>query len=100
MVSSCKTIIRSLQRCKPSLWQAGRHHRLCHHTLRLIRRTPEGGYKEIALNFSAMQKGKTADLLLEPDDVLYIPFSYLRNVASTASGIVASTSSAAIYTIP
>lgn len=67
---------------------------------RLIRRTPEGGYQEIALNFSAMQKGKKADVLLEPDDVLYIPFSYLRNVASTASGIVASTSQAAIYTVP
>lgn len=67
---------------------------------RLIRRTPEGGYQEIALNFSAMQKGKKADVLLEPDDVLYIPFSYLRNVASTASGIVALTSQAAIYTVP
>ncbi len=67
---------------------------------RLIRRAPEGGYKEIALNFSAMQKGKQSDLLLEPDDVIYIPFSYLRNVASSASGIVASATSAAIYTIP
>jgi polysaccharide biosynthesis/export protein len=67
---------------------------------RLIRRTPEGGYKEIALNFSAMQKGKQADLALEPDDVVYIPFSYLRNVASTSSGIVASATSAAIYTVP
>jgi polysaccharide export outer membrane protein len=67
---------------------------------RLIRRAPEGGYKEIALNFSAMQKGKQADLLLEPDDVIYIPFSYLRNIASTSSGIVASATSAAIYTVP
>jgi polysaccharide export outer membrane protein len=67
---------------------------------RLIRRTPEGGYKETAINFSAMQKGKKPDMLLEPDDVLYIPFSYLRNIASTSSGIVASTSQAAVYAVP
>jgi len=67
---------------------------------RLIRRSPGGGYQETALNFSAMQKGKRSDLVLEPDDVLYIPFSYLRNIASTSSGIVASTSSAAVYAVP
>ena len=67
---------------------------------KLIRRTPDGNYKEIALNFSAMQKGKKPDLLLQPDDIIYMPFSYLRNVASTSSGIVASATSAAIYTMP
>lgn len=67
---------------------------------KLIRRTPDGGYKEIALNFSAMQKGKKPDMLLQPDDIIYMPFSYLRNIATTSSGIVASATSAAIYTIP
>jgi polysaccharide biosynthesis/export protein len=67
---------------------------------KLIRRTPEGGYQEIALNFSAMQKGKKPDMLLQPDDIVYMPFSYLRNIATTSSGIVASAASAAIFTIP
>jgi polysaccharide biosynthesis/export protein len=67
---------------------------------KLIRKASQGGYQEIALNFSAMQKGKRPDLLLQPDDVLYIPFSYIKNIAASASGIVASTSSAALYTIP
>jgi polysaccharide export outer membrane protein len=67
---------------------------------KLIRRTPDGGYQEIGLNFSSIQKGKRQDLLLQPDDVLYIPFSYLRNIASTSAGIVAATSQAAIYTVP
>ncbi len=67
---------------------------------RLIRRKPEGGYQEIALNFSAMQKGKQPDILLEPDDVIYIPFSYLRNIVATSSGIVASAAGAGIYAIP
>jgi polysaccharide export outer membrane protein len=47
-----------------------------------------------------MQKGKQSDLVLEQDDVIYIPFSYFRNVASTSSGIVAAATSAAIYTVP
>jgi polysaccharide export outer membrane protein len=67
---------------------------------KLIRTLPEGGYHEIALNFSAIQKGKQSDILLEPDDVIYIPFSYLRNIASTSSGIVASATGAAVYAIP
>jgi polysaccharide biosynthesis/export protein len=67
---------------------------------RLIRKSPGGGYQEIALNFSAIQKGKQSDMPLEPDDVLYIPFSYLRNIASTSSGIVASATSAAVYAVP
>jgi polysaccharide biosynthesis/export protein len=67
---------------------------------RLIRRSPEGGYQDIDVNFSAMQKGQKPDLVLEADDVLYIPFSYIKNIASNASGIVASTSSAALYAVP
>jgi len=67
---------------------------------KLIRRTPEGGYRETTVNFSAIQKGKQADIALQPDDVLYMPFSYLRNLAVNASGIVASTASAAVYAIP
>jgi polysaccharide export outer membrane protein len=67
---------------------------------KLIRKGPDGSQQEIAVNFSAMQKGKHPDMILQPDDVLYIPFSYLRNIGSTSSGIVASTASAALYTVP
>jgi polysaccharide export outer membrane protein len=67
---------------------------------KLIRRKPEGQYQEIAINFSAMQKGKAPDMIMEPDDVLYIPFSYLRNIASNSSSIAASTAGAAIYNRP
>ncbi len=67
---------------------------------RLIRKLPDGGYQETAVNFSAMQKGKQPDIIMQPDDVLYMPFSYLRNIAANSSGIVASAGSAAIYAIP
>jgi polysaccharide export outer membrane protein len=45
-----------------------------------------------------MQKGKAADVAMQVNDVLYIPFSYLRNfLASGAGSLTPSTSSAAIY---
>jgi polysaccharide biosynthesis/export protein len=66
---------------------------------KLIRRS-DSGYKEVPINFSAIQKGKAPDLQLNPDDVIYIPYSYLRNIASTSSGIAASTAGAAVYSIP
>jgi polysaccharide export outer membrane protein len=67
---------------------------------KLIRRLPDSGYKEVPINFSAIQKGKAPDFQLNPDDVIYIPYSYLRNIASSASGIVSSTAGAAVYAIP
>jgi polysaccharide export outer membrane protein len=63
---------------------------------RLIRRTADG-YTNIPIQLSDMQKGKIADLQLQPDDIVYVPFSYLKNLVVNASGIVASTGSAAIY---
>ena len=67
---------------------------------KLIRHTPDGNYQEIAMNFSQIQKGKAPDVLLQPDDVIYIPFSYLRNIGANASGIVAAATSASIYIVP
>ena len=67
---------------------------------RLIRKAAGGGFTETAMNFSRMQKGQQADLLLQPDDVIYIPFSYIRNIDSNSSGIVASAASASVYAIP
>lgn len=66
---------------------------------KLIRKTPDGGYTTVKLKLSDMQKGKRPDVPLEPDDILYVPFSYLRNaVALGIPGIAASASSALIYT--
>ena len=64
---------------------------------RLIRRSADGSYIDMALSLSDIQKGKKSDMNLQADDVVYVPFSYLRNFAVSASGLVASASSAAIY---
>jgi polysaccharide export outer membrane protein len=66
--------------------------------IRLIRKTSQG-QEEIPVQLSEIQKGKQPDLLLQPYDVLYIPFSWMKNTAMNAASIAAATSSAAIYTI-
>ena len=46
-----------------------------------MRETP-AGVQEIDLPVSEMQKGKKADVALLPDDVIYVPFSFVRNLGS------------------
>lgn len=65
---------------------------------RLIRRTPDGGYKEIPLPLAAMQKGKKPDEALQANDIVYVPFSFLRNAALGMTAIAAAATTAAIYT--
>ena len=60
----------------------------------LMRKTGENGYTEISLQLSDMQKGKQPDQFLQAGDILYIPFSYLRNFALQGSGLAASAASA------
>ena len=66
---------------------------------RLVRKT-QAGSVEIPLALSDMQKGKIPDLPLQANDVIYVPFSYMKNVAVGSSVILASASSAAIYAAP
>jgi polysaccharide export outer membrane protein len=64
---------------------------------RLVRSTP-GGVKEINLPIGQMQKGKTPDVAVMADDVIYVPFSFVRNLGVNGQGILASATSAIIYT--
>jgi polysaccharide biosynthesis/export protein len=63
---------------------------------RLVRETATG-VEEIDLEVTAIQKGKKPDVALLPDDVVYIPFSFMRNIGINGQGILASAASAAIY---
>jgi polysaccharide biosynthesis/export protein len=64
---------------------------------RLIRKQADGTHVELPLQLSAMQKGKEPDIPLQGDDIIYVPFSYARNMAVGAGGLIGATSSAAIY---
>jgi polysaccharide biosynthesis/export protein len=63
---------------------------------KLVRETDEG-VAEIDLHVGAMQKGKSPDITLRADDVVYFPFSFIRNIGVNAQGILASATSAAVY---
>ena len=54
-------------------------------------------YTESPLPLSAMQKGKRADLRLQPDDIVWVPFNYLRNFGAQGGAIVGEVGSAAVY---
>lgn len=65
---------------------------------RLIRKKADGTQVDMPVQLSAMQKGKQPDIPLQADDIVYVPFSYMRNIASGAGGsLLGSTTSAAIY---
>ena len=63
---------------------------------RLIRRNGDG-YTEKEIQLSDMAKGKAPDFLLEPDDIIYVPYSYLKNMAMNAAQIASAAGSAAVY---
>ena len=63
---------------------------------RLLRKT-SSAYSESSLSISAMQKGKALDVQLQANDILYVPFSYLRNIGMQMTGVVGSLASATIY---
>lgn len=63
---------------------------------RLIRKVHDG-YVQIPLQLSKIQKGKLPDVALQPEDIVYVPYSYLRNFAANSANIVATVGGAAIY---
>jgi polysaccharide export outer membrane protein len=63
---------------------------------KLVRATPTG-VVEIDLEVNAIEKGKKPDVTLLADDVVYVPFSFMRNIGINGQGILASAASAAIY---
>lgn len=64
--------------------------------VRLIR----NGEKEMQIHLDAMEKGKIPDIDLQANDIIYVPFSWMKNIAMSGSQIAASTASAAIYAVP
>jgi len=65
----------------------------------LIRKNGDG-FTSTKIQLSDMAKGKIPDIPLQAGDYLYVPFSYLKNIAANATQIVASGAGAAIYAAP
>ncbi len=66
--------------------------------VRLIRKT-DNGPTETAVRLDAIQKGKAADVMLQSNDIVYVPFSWMKNLAMNSSSIAASTAGAAVYVV-
>jgi polysaccharide biosynthesis/export protein len=64
--------------------------------IRLIR-TTDHGEVELPVRLDAIQKGKQPDMYLQANDILYVPFSWMKNVAIASSSIASETAGAAIY---
>jgi polysaccharide biosynthesis/export protein len=65
--------------------------------VRLVRRTPEGSSTEITISVKDMQRGKIPDMPLRANDVLWVPFSFTKNLMMSGSSILSVASSAAVY---
>ena len=65
--------------------------------VRLIRRNPEGGTTETTISIKDMQTGKVPDLQLKANDVLWVPFSFGKNLLMSTSGILSVAGTAAVY---
>ena len=63
---------------------------------RLIRRNGDG-FTKTNIQLSDMQKGKITDFVLQPDDIIYVPFSYMKNIALNAAQIASAAGSSAVY---
>lgn len=63
---------------------------------RLIRKTPTGSQDTI-VSLSNIEKGTQSDIPLKADDIIFIPFSWMKNTALSAATIAASAAGAAIY---
>jgi polysaccharide export outer membrane protein len=67
----------------------------------LVRPTEGGGHQQMEIAVAKIQKGKLPDFPLQPGDVLYIPFSFGRNLAVNGSAtIIGAAAQASVYAIP
>jgi polysaccharide biosynthesis/export protein len=62
----------------------------------LIRRNGDG-YQEIPLDLGKMQRGQIADMQLQANDIVYVPFSFMKSIGYNITAIVAAAGGAAIY---
>jgi polysaccharide export outer membrane protein len=65
--------------------------------IRLLRRDGES-YTVVKVNVNDIKAGKASDPVLLPNDVVMVPFSYIKNFAINSTAIVSSVGTAAIYT--
>ncbi len=66
--------------------------------LRVIRRNPDGTVLDFPVSYKAMMKRTQTPLLLQAQDIVYVPMSKVKATFTSASGIIQAAASAAIVT--
>jgi len=65
---------------------------------KIIRPVPGGNRIEIAVNLKDVLAGKKKDMMLQPDDILYVPNSYTKGaLRRTLDSVVAAATGRVIY---
>jgi polysaccharide biosynthesis/export protein len=66
--------------------------------LRVIRRNPDGTVLDFSLSYDGIASGKQTPLVLQAQDIVYVPMSKIKATLSDATGIISAATSAALYT--
>jgi polysaccharide export outer membrane protein len=65
---------------------------------RMLRRTPNG-LQERPVPLKALLRGKTPDIPVSPDDILFVPSSRVKTFVAASTVVATTTASAAIYRV-
>jgi polysaccharide export outer membrane protein len=65
---------------------------------RMLRRTPNG-LQESPVPLKALLRGKTADIPVLPEDILFVPSSRTKDLVAASSMVASTTATAAIYRV-
>jgi polysaccharide biosynthesis/export protein len=63
----------------------------------VLLRATDHGQVQMPVHLNQIEKGKQADIALQANDILYVPFSWMKHVALDGGSIAASTAGAAVY---
>jgi polysaccharide export outer membrane protein len=66
---------------------------------RVVRQNPDGSTLDIAIDYSAISKGKQIPVGLQARDIVYVPVSHVKSAMQSTISLVAATASASIYTL-
>jgi polysaccharide export outer membrane protein len=65
-------------------------------SMRILRRSA-GTVIEMAVSYPKVTRGETAPVMLEENDIVYVPVSKMKSILTSGSSILSSAASAAIY---
>lgn len=75
----------------------GTRHTAASAHVRLLRKKSDGAYVVIKLRLNKMEKGKLSNIAMEPNDILFVPFSFGKNMAMNVDALLAAAAAASVY---